>query len=139
MTKSANIDQIISNFTQIQDDLKSKNLSNINILKTKFYENYKKESIFIENLKIDPLDLLINTYSLTSPENIFLDFLEIKQNSNISENEFYLPDTKKMKLKLTSEEADEIICQICNEPDSSDDNLIVLCSVLQEKIIIFYT
>lgn len=90
----------------------------------------KQESIFIDNLKFDPLDLLINTYSFTSTEIGFLDFLEIKQNSNISENEFYLPDIKKTKLKLNSEEVEEIICEICNEPDSSDDDLIVICSVL---------
>lgn len=117
----------------LQNEIKVIQNQNI-VLLEKLARNFNKEKKNMEifnckNDYINSKEVLQDLFFFNVAEEQFLTYLENKQQSNE-----LLKDNKngsQRDVKYVEENA----CQICNEGDYFDDNLIVFCSVKSKKII----
>ncbi len=120
---------IIETFQSELFALQMKNQEKLNEIKIKLKEDYNKFQPILSFLNKNPYNILIDLDNNSKKEIEFLDYLESKQHDPKG---FTLESLRRpSNLDL---EASDVVCQICNDGDFNDDNMIVYCEV----IIYFY-
>ena len=119
-------DEIINELeTQLQS-IQLENESKLNEIKQKLKDEYTYLHPIIQFLNKSPYNILIDLDNNSKAEIDFLDYLESKQ----QDPKGFTLESLRRSNNLNLEPSD-IVCQICNDGDFTDDNLIVFCSVMK--------
>lgn len=131
--KKIKLDFLISELEDQYSEIKKTNEEGIKKLENDFHN--EKNTIF-EDIKENPNNILNDLEVVKKEEEDFLNYLENKQqdlfffeDENQKETELNL-DTIDFPAKTRKILKDDIVCQVCNDGDYSEDNLIVFCAVI---------
>jgi len=123
--KEEGLDEIIESLEEELDWLKAKNNENIRQIKEKLEAEFNYLLPIIEYSNKSPFNILADLDNTSRREKEFFDYLESKQQDPRGFTLESLRTTNNSKML----EPHDVVCQICNDGDFTDDNLIVYCSV----------
>lgn len=109
-----------------QAKIAEKNTHSLHTLREKAIEGIQREEMFYPK-EADLEDALVDLKVKTNEEENYLSFLEKKQmdvNKPAETESKQLNSTKRPKAS-----SEDVACQVCNDGDYTDENLIVFCSV----------
>ena len=124
-SKSSYLDEIVDDMEATLKDQIEINRNSLEGIHEKMMKEYEYLSPIIEFANKGPFNILVNLDNTSRREREFFDYLESKQQDPKGFTLESLRTTNNSKMM----EPHDIVCQVCNDGDFTDDNLIVYCSV----------
>ncbi|EAS02021.2 PHD zinc finger protein (macronuclear) [Tetrahymena thermophila SB210] len=129
--KKQDLDEIISlyQYHLFQQEKEVKNM--VENLKKNMQKDIENEKLIYTPQELDMNDILVDIHYQNSMEQEYLNFLENKQQFIDFESERQNQNQNQKKQHTKQHEKivmEDMACQICNDGDYTDDDLIVFCS-----------
>lgn len=129
VVKKINLGDMISLMEDDLEGLKEKNSQKLNKLRNIVTESMEKEALFFPKTQ-DFEDPLADMKFKIPEEESYLSFLEKKQVEGKDHTKTEEADDKHgVSNKRPKVSIDDVVCQVCNDGDYTDEDLIVFCSV----------